>query len=127
MESVAEHLAIAWRLRSGLRVGLRAESNGGEGTASLPSCPEHCSRAAAALAGSGAAAERGCMFAHASSPLLLPPRLRSRKAAARAALRCCRFCSRRLGGWSAVPSGAAAGWPCCCPAPAADAYCTRFT
>ena len=36
MVSVAEHLAIAWRLRSGLRVGLRVGSNGGGGTASLP-------------------------------------------------------------------------------------------
>ena len=126
--SRADMRAIAWRLRSGLRVGLRAVSAGGGGTASAPSCPEHCSWADAAATGC-VAAPRSCWLLDAPTAVsLLPlPRLRSRWAAARVALRCCRFCCRRLGGWSAGPAGAAAGLPACCSAPAADACCTRLT
>ena len=47
MVSVASQ-ASAWRLRSGLRVGLPCKSKAGRGFASVPCWPEHCSDPSAA-------------------------------------------------------------------------------
>ena len=48
MLSVASQ-ASAWRLRSGLRVGLSQKSKAGRGFASVPCWPEHCSDPSAAV------------------------------------------------------------------------------
>ena len=56
MVSVASQ-ASAWRLRSGLRVGLPRKSTAGRGFASAPTWAEHCSDPSAAmLSGKGASA-----------------------------------------------------------------------